>query len=137
MDDQRDARGPEAGGLKIADLEEQDLLQAYALIRLHESALSLGAWRCRVLRDREHRSAHWAVVRDLRGYMHAVFRYAVNECSIQGRRSVVTNIYAAGLARRYAVTAINSWISKVPEAPREHEVLPSGWILISANTSRY
>ena len=111
MPDPSDSARREADDLSISSLGESDLLQAFTLVQFHDAELTLDAWCGRVAADQKISRAHWALVRDGRGYIHAVFRYVTHSSAVLCEQSNVTDFYAAGLAKRYALAAIRAWSS--------------------------
>lgn len=135
MLDSAESAGEKADDLSISSLDERDLLQAYALVHLHDADLSLHGWCERVTRDWKEGRSHWAVVRDARGYIHGVFRYVINTTTLLSQQSDVTDLYAAGLAKRYALSAIRLWSPNSTSGEADYRAMPSDWILAVANTS--
>lgn len=135
MLDSAESADEKGDDLSISSLDECDLLQAYALVQLHDADLSLHGWCERVTRDWKEGRSHWAVVRDARGYIHAVFRYVVNTTAVLSQQSDVTDLYAAGLAKRYALSAISLWSPNSTSGEADYQAMPSDWILAVANTS--
>lgn len=99
----------EADDLSISSLGKSDLLQAFTLVQFHDAELTLDAWCGRVAADQKISRSHWALVRDRRGYIHAVFRYVTHSRAVLCEQSNVTDLYAAGLVKRYALAAIRAW----------------------------
>lgn len=137
MPDLSESDPKEAGDLSIAPLGESNLHQAYALVQLHDTDLTLRAWCGRVGEDWKEGRSHWAVVRDRRGYIHAVFRYGPRTSAELSQQSSVTDLYAAGLAKRQALAAIRAWSpDRVSTWPGD-QTMPSDWLLVAAKTSEF
>jgi hypothetical protein len=131
-----EAADKETNGLLVEPLTPQHLLQAYALVQLHDPTLSLHGWRMRVACDMDALVYRWAMVRDGRAYIHAVFRYRLSQSAIIEGDTPITDLYAAGLAKRHAMAAIKAWLVAPPREGRTYRIDPSAWLLVPANREK-